>query len=104
MLGQAVGATGESPRNDRQDAGPTQDARRHQFLFLFAITFENPYMSQLANTILRGGTISIVSQGLWFHSFDHSGSDIVFYLATWRPFAYEFATLVFGLNSYIFKP
>ena len=24
---QAVGATGESPKDDRQDAGPTQDAR-----------------------------------------------------------------------------
>jgi len=27
MVGQAVGATGESPKDDRQDAGPTQDAR-----------------------------------------------------------------------------
>ena len=43
MVGQAVGATGESPKDDRQDAGPTQDARRHQILLLFAITFENPY-------------------------------------------------------------
>ena len=42
MVGQAVGATGESPKDDRQDAGPTKDARRHQILFLFAITFENP--------------------------------------------------------------
>ena len=44
MVGQAVGATGESPKDDRQDAGPTQDARRHQILFFFAIIFENPYM------------------------------------------------------------
>ena len=47
MVGQAVGATGESPKDDRQDAGPTQDARRHQILFLFAITFENPYSSYI---------------------------------------------------------
>ena len=46
MVGQAVGATGESPKDDRQDAGPTQDARRHQIVFLFAITFENPHMAQ----------------------------------------------------------
>jgi hypothetical protein len=43
MVGLAVGATGESSKDDRQDAGPTQDARRYQILFLFAITFENPY-------------------------------------------------------------
>jgi hypothetical protein len=42
MVGQAV-ATGESPKDDRQDAGPTQDARRHQILLLFTITFENSY-------------------------------------------------------------
>jgi hypothetical protein len=45
MVGQAVGATGESPKDDRQDAGPTQDARCHQILLLFAITFENLYNS-----------------------------------------------------------
>jgi hypothetical protein len=48
MVGQpsslSVGAHGCAPFvDDRQDAGPTQDARRHQILFLFAITFENPY-------------------------------------------------------------
>ena len=50
MVGQAsslsVEAHGCAPFvDDRQDAGPTQDARRHQILFLFAITFENPYIS-----------------------------------------------------------
>ena len=40
MVGQAVGATAESPKDDRQDA------RRHQILFLFAITFENAYKKQ----------------------------------------------------------
>ena len=44
MVGQAVGATGESPKDDRQDAGPTQGARRHEILFVFAITFENLYI------------------------------------------------------------
>jgi hypothetical protein len=43
MVGQAVGATGESPKDDRQDAGPTQDARRHQIVFYFAIILENLY-------------------------------------------------------------
>jgi hypothetical protein len=43
MVGQAVGATGESPKDDPQDAGPTQDAHRHQILLLFAIIFENLY-------------------------------------------------------------
>ncbi len=42
MVGLAVGATGESPEDDRQDAGPTQDARRHQILFLFAILLRIP--------------------------------------------------------------
>ena len=46
MVGQAVGATGESPKDDRQDAGPTQDARRHQIVFFSAITFETPYNSR----------------------------------------------------------
>ena len=40
----SVGAHGCAPFvDDRQDAGPTQDARRHQIIFFFAITFENPY-------------------------------------------------------------
>jgi hypothetical protein len=43
MVGQAVGTTGESSKDDRQDVGPTENARRHQILLLFAITFENPY-------------------------------------------------------------
>jgi hypothetical protein len=48
MVGQAVGATGESPKDDYQDVtgNPAFCAgRRHQILFLFAITFENPYTS-----------------------------------------------------------
>jgi hypothetical protein len=68
MVGQAVavGATGAAPavlvgagvpagaKHNRParrpvttgnslDAGPTQDARRHQILLLFAITSENPH-------------------------------------------------------------
>ena len=53
MVGQAVGATGESPKDDRQDAGPTQDARRYQILPLFAITFENPYKARTGSRFSR---------------------------------------------------
>ena len=49
MVGQAVGATGESPKDDRQDAGPTEDARRHQIVFFFVITFDTPYMREKEN-------------------------------------------------------
>ncbi len=48
MVGQAsslsVGAHGCAPFvGDRQDAGPPQDASRHQILSFFAFIFENPY-------------------------------------------------------------
>ena len=39
LVGQAVGATGESPKDDRQDAGPTKDARRDQIIFFFGRYF-----------------------------------------------------------------
>jgi hypothetical protein len=62
MVGQAVGAHGCAPFvEDRQDAGPTQDARRHQILLLFAITFENPCMKPLIapDTTIRWTYISV---------------------------------------------
>jgi hypothetical protein len=54
MVGQAVGATGESPKDDRHPAFCA--GRRHQILFLFAITFENP--SILAQGMKTSGIAS----------------------------------------------
>jgi hypothetical protein len=55
MVGQAVGATGESPKDDRQDA------RRHQILFLFAITFENLYKGRRFE-VGDGGYLSLAGR------------------------------------------
>jgi hypothetical protein len=67
MVGQPVGATGESPKDDRQSSvprgnGPTQDARRHQILFLFTITFENAYNFLVGSILSKEIATSLLSK------------------------------------------